>query len=243
MKNFSEINLSKMLPSFVTLAALCIGVSAIRYAMDDKWAVAVSLILVAALLDGIDGRIARALKSESHFGAELDSLADIISFGIAPAIVVYMWSLYEIPYKGVGWTAVLFYMCCSAIRLAKFNSNLASEFEKKKLQNYFTGLPTPSAAFLLLLPMIISFQFEDFAVSYWLVFAYQCVLGMLMISRVPVYSFKKITFSRAMVIPAYALFVLFIGLLMFQPWLMISVVGIGIIISIFLSCYTYYRSK
>lgn len=241
MKNFGEIDISKLLPSLVTMAALCMGVSAIRYALDDKWTIAVSLIIVAAFLDGIDGRIARALNSTSHFGAELDSLADIVSFGVAPAILVYLWSLHGIPYKGVGWMAVLFYICCSAIRLAKFNSKLGDEIEQKKLQNYFTGLPIPSAAFLLILPMIFSFQIIEYKISYWIIFAYQILLGILMIGTVPVFSFKKITVSKKYIIPSYAFFVLFVGLSIFQPWVVLSLIGVCLILSIFISSYTYYK--
>lgn len=126
-----HIPLYKLMPNIVTILGLCIGITSIRYALDGKWTMAVGLIVIAAILDGIDGRLARLLNSTSKFGAELDSLVDVINFGVAPALINYLWILHEIPYKGVGWAVVLIYSACSTIRLARFNSNLDDAESKK----------------------------------------------------------------------------------------------------------------
>ena len=216
-------SLHKLAPNVITVGALAAGLTAIRFAFEGRWTLAVTAILVAGVLDALDGRMARLLKSASDFGAELDSLSDVIAFGVAPAIVIYLWAL-NIG-TGPGWIAALFFTVCCALRLARFNTSM------NKLPpyayNYFTGVPAPAGAALAILPMVISFEVGDSVVRHpmvagsWLV-----VVGALMVSRLPTYSFKK-----SKVPQDYVLFVLVAaGLLVAglagAPWRTLIVVGV-----------------
>lgn len=228
-----KIPISKLAPSFITLFGLCLGVTSIRYALDAKWQIAAMLIIVAGLLDGIDGRLARLLNATSGFGAQLDSLADIVSFGVAPAVVMYFWSLNEIPYKGVGWAVVLIYVTCSAIRLARFNTSQADD---KKHSGYFVGVPMPLAAGFSLLPMILTFELlQGVRFSYWLVAVYLIMIGILMISRVPVHSLKNVSIKREWV-PMLMLGITIItaGLIM-EPWLVLPFIALIIFLFVTIS--------
>lgn len=230
-----KIPISKLAPSFITLFGLCLGITSIRYALDAKWQVAAMLIIVAGLLDGIDGRLARLLNATSGFGAQLDSLADIVSFGVAPAVVMYFWSLQEIPYKGVGWAVVLIYVSCSAIRLARFNT---SQSDEKKSSVYFVGVPMPLAAGFSLLPMILTFELlQGMRFSYWLVAAYMVAIGMLMISRLPVHSLKNVSIRREWV-PMLMLTITIVtaGLIM-EPWLVLPFIALIIFLFVGISAY------
>ena len=145
---------SKMIPNIITVGALSAGFTAIRFAFDGKWEFAVVAILVAAILDALDGRMARLLKSASDFGAELDSLSDVIAFGVAPAVVIYVWALSSV--DGPGWIAALFFVVCAALRLARFNTTLGKL--PPYAYNYFTGVPAPAGAGLAILPLVVSFE-------------------------------------------------------------------------------------
>ena len=148
-----RIPVRMLVPNFFTLLSLCAGVTAIRMAIEHRFELAIGLIVVAAILDGVDGRLARVLKAQSRFGAELDSLADFINFGVAPAIVLFTWGLAGL--KGFGWIAVLLFACGMGLRLARFNSML--EVDKPKWQsNYFTGMPAPAGAITVLLPFYLN---------------------------------------------------------------------------------------
>lgn len=216
-------SLHKLAPNVITVGALAAGLTAIRFAFEGRWQLAVTAILVAGVLDALDGRMARLLKSASDFGAELDSLSDVIAFGVAPAVVIYLWAL-NIG-TGPGWIAALFFTVCCALRLARFNTSM------NKLPpyayNYFTGVPAPAGAALAILPMVISFEVGDGVVRHpmvagsWLV-----VVGALMVSRLPTYSFKK-----SKVPQDYVLFVLVAaGLLVAglagAPWRTLIAVGV-----------------
>jgi CDP-diacylglycerol--serine O-phosphatidyltransferase len=181
-----------VVPNVVTLLALCSGLTAIRFAVEGRFEYAVLAIVVAAVLDGIDGRIARALKGSSRFGAELDSLADFIDFGVAPGLVLYLWSLHEI--KTFGWVAVLFFAIGAALRLARFNVMIDDPSQPAWMGRFFTGMPAPAGAIVALLPLYLHMAL-DVAPSprlAWMELAYVVVIAMLMASRIPHYSGKSI---------------------------------------------------
>ncbi len=181
-----------VVPNVVTLLALCAGLTAIRFAIESKFEFAVLAILVAAVLDGIDGRIARALKGSSRFGAELDSLADFMDFGVAPGLVLYLWSLYQL--KTLGWVAVLFFAIAAALRLARFNVMIDDPNKPAWMGRFFTGMPAPAGAIVVLLPLYVHMSF-DLPVSgrlAWLELAYVVGVALLMASRIPHFSGKHI---------------------------------------------------
>ncbi|MBK0325901.1 CDP-diacylglycerol--serine O-phosphatidyltransferase [Rhodobacteraceae bacterium F11138] len=183
-----------LLPNIVTIAAICAGMSAIRFGFESQFQTAVVLILVACVLDGLDGKLARLLKSESQIGAELDSLADCVNFGVAPALVVYAWALQGT--NSGGWIAVLIFGISCVMRLARFNIDSKSELSGKQ-SNRFVGVPAPAGAFLVLLPMFLSFLFDDpELIPRGVVAFYMVCVGLLMISRIPTYSFKRARVSR-----------------------------------------------
>ncbi|MFD1341003.1 CDP-diacylglycerol--serine O-phosphatidyltransferase [Litorisediminicola beolgyonensis] len=191
-----KLTLVQLIPNMMTLTAICAGLTAIRFGLDMRYELAVQMILLAAILDGLDGRIARALGSDSKMGAELDSLADFLNFGVAPALILYTWALEDT--RGIGWLAVLVYAVCCVSRLARFNVERKSGEEGKGGESaYFTGVPSPAGALLVMLPMYASFAFADapilpdLALSAWM-----AAIGYLMISKIPTWSFKTLKVSR-----------------------------------------------
>lgn len=192
-RRFRGVPLRILLPNLVTLFALCIGITAIRYAIEGRFEAAVIAIVAAAVLDGLDGRIARALKGTTRFGAELDSLADFIDFGVAPALVLYLWSLHEI--KNFGWFAALVFAIACALRLARFNVALEDEDKPAWAGNFFTGMPAPAGALVVLLPLYLNLsevKLENSAQYVPVEIAYVLVIAMLMASRIPHFSGKNI---------------------------------------------------
>ncbi|HSG56470.1 MAG TPA: CDP-diacylglycerol--serine O-phosphatidyltransferase, partial [Paracoccaceae bacterium] len=149
-----ELPLTSLLPNLVTVAAICAGLTAIRFAFQGSFEAAVTLILVAGVLDGLDGRLARMLKSESALGAELDSLADFLNFGIAPALILYVWAFQDM--RNLGWIAIVIYALCCVLRLARFNIGNKSEVSEGP-KKFFVGVPAPAGAMLVMLPMFLSF--------------------------------------------------------------------------------------
>jgi CDP-diacylglycerol---serine O-phosphatidyltransferase len=191
-RRLRSLPLRFVVPNVVTLLALCAGLTAIRFAVDAKYESAVLAILAAAVLDGMDGRIARALKSSSRFGAELDSLADFIDFGVAPALLLFFWSLHEL--KTVGWTAVLIFSIAAALRLARFNVMIDDPNKPAWSGRFFAGMPAPAGAIVALLPLYVhkSFDLPDSRWQTMMVAAYLVVIAGLMVSRIPHYSGKHI---------------------------------------------------
>ncbi len=187
-----ELDLAQLLPNMMTVGALCSGLTGIRYAVAGNFQIAVTLILLAAVLDGLDGRLARLLKSVSEMGAELDSLGDFVNFGVAPALVLYLWNLQAMGTE--GWAAAIFYAVCCLLRLARFNIGNRADVERPKGMP-FTGVPAPGGAMLALLPMYISFTWPDLPqVPPAILALYIMGVGGLMISRLPTPSFKSVTF-------------------------------------------------
>lgn len=192
-KKKPDVKLIHLLPNILTLSAICAGLTAIRYGFHGEFEKAVWLILLACILDGIDGRLARLLKCPTPIGAELDSLADFLNFGVAPALVLYSWALTD--FQRLGWIAALAYAVCCVLRLARFNvSNRQDPLTKS---DTFTGVPSPAGAVLVMLPMFVSFSMQDQPTPHALSIAvYLLAIGFLMISRIPTYAFKNITVDR-----------------------------------------------
>lgn len=186
-------SLSHQIPNLLTIAAICAGMTAIRAAVIGDFAVAVQLILMACLLDGLDGRLARRLGCTSRLGAELDSLADFLNFGVATPLVVYFWALHEM--ESAAWLSVLIFSVCCVLRLARFNIESKSEAEIDV--RFFEGLPSPAGAILLMLPMYASFAFSEtprlpgYAICFYMI-----AIGLLLVSRIPTWSFKTTRISR-----------------------------------------------
>ena len=198
---FKVVSVNKtryILPSVLTLIGVCLGISSIKFAMDGNFAFAVLFLIVAAILDGLDGRVARLIRGTSDFGKELDSLTDFVSFGIAPGFIIYFWELNKL--GKMGWLIVLFFSVCCVLRLARFN---LTKFEKKDewKNNYFQGIPSPAGGCLILFPLI--FELSNFSSLFDLrvITPYFMILvSLLLISKVPTFSFKKIAIRRNMTI-------------------------------------------
>jgi len=229
-KNFEIVPDKKtrmILPNAITLIGVCIGLTSIKFAIDGKFAIAVIAILFAGLMDALDGRIARLIKGTSKMGKELDSLGDVISFGVAPALIMYFWNLQYL--DKLGWFVCLIYVVCVALRLARFN--ISSEEEPSWRDNFFEGMPSPAGGIIVLMPLILSFSgLEDFLFKFkydLLVPTFFIIVSILLISTIPTYSFKKIVIPRAM-----TKFLLF-GIVLFFGALLVYTFKI-LIISIFL---------
>lgn len=193
-KTRNEFALIQLLPNMLTVAAICAGLTAIRFGVQGDYIRAVLLILAAGVLDGLDGRIARLLRSSSPIGAELDSLADFLNFGVAAPLLIYFWALQDT--RSAGWLSVLVFSVCCVIRLARFNVTAKTE-TKGSASAYFTGVPSPAGAGLVMLPMFISFAFADAPLlPDALICAWTAIVGFLMISRIPTWSFKTTRVSR-----------------------------------------------
>ena len=232
-KNFKIVadkkNARMILPNMLTLIGVCIGLTSIRFALDEKFELAIIAIIFAALIDGLDGRIARLIKGTSKVGKELDSLTDMISFGVAPAFIMYFWKLNTL--GRFGWLLCLVYVICVALRLARFNIN--SNQEPSWRDNFFEGVPSPAGGILVLTPLIISLSgFDLFQLNYELIVPTFFILtSLLLISKFPTYSFKKIVIPRRTTIFLLFGIVLFFGLLLIYTF---NVIAISAVIYVFL---------
>lgn len=230
-----RLNLNVMIPNMLTLIALCSGLTAIRFAYEGRWEHAALAILAAAILDTLDGRVARILKGTSKFGAELDSLSDILSFGVAPPMMLYFWVLED--FGRFGWILVMLFSVSCALRLARFNTAAEDPDPPAWASTFFSGVPAPAAAGLALLPMIASFNLpEDVVRDYVrrpeLASAFLVVVSILMVSSIPTYSFKKVKLSPKLVLPFLVLFVVVIASLIGAPWVTLSCILAAYLISI-----------
>lgn len=230
------LSLNSIIPNILTVLALCAGMTSIRFALQENWQAAVAAILVAAVLDGLDGRLARLLKGATKFGAELDSLSDFIAFGVAPAIVTYLWSGHAL--GGIGWVATLAYATCCGLRLARFNVMLEDPDRPAWASDYFTGTAAPAAAGLMLLPMMASFQFGEAFFRHPVITAiWLLVVGLLMVSRLPTYSFKRMSLHREHVLATLLAVMLAAALLISYPWPMLSLLAVVFLASFPFSYY------
>jgi CDP-diacylglycerol---serine O-phosphatidyltransferase len=222
LERLEDLSIGKLVPSSITLLALCSGVTAIRFGLSDDWTTAVTFVIAAMILDMLDGRAARMLGADSRFGAQLDSLADLVSFGVAPGVIMYMWSLKAM--GNAGWIAALIFCACAAIRLARFNVESVRDEGATKGNPYFTGLPTPAAACMMLLPLLVSFQWSDPAVRQpWVSGIFIAVTSVLMVSRVPTPSIKYMKLQRQHRLLAGFAFAVLAGLLIAWPWATLTI--------------------
>lgn len=217
-----------LVPNALTVMALCAGLTAVRFGLDERYDMAVVAILVAGVLDGLDGRVARLLKGTSRFGAELDSLSDFLCFGVAPVMLLYLWSLSYL--GGLGWIVVLGFAVCCALRLARFNVALEDPDKPAWTANFFVGVPSPAAAVLVMLPLYLSFIGIDFLRDLPIILAgYVAGVAFLMVSKVPTFSGKRLgmRIGRDEMLPALLGVALVAALLFAYPWVSISLLCVA----------------
>ncbi len=222
-RGFKVVPMRLLLPNIVTLLALCAGITSIRMGIAGRYELAVSLIVLAAVFDALDGRIARFLKGTSRFGAELDSLADFVNFGVAPAMLVFVWSLDTL--KNLGWIVALAFALCCALRLARFNVALDDEEAPAWKADFFSGVPAPAGAAIALLPLYLGFHdVIDGPEAAPFILIYMAFAASLMVSRIPTWSGKNLgkQISSNMVLPVLLVAVLFAVLLVSYPWFTMS---------------------
>jgi CDP-diacylglycerol--serine O-phosphatidyltransferase len=222
-RRFRRIPVRTLAPNVITLLALCAGLTAIRMAFEDRYVLALAAIVFAAILDGIDGRLARFLKGTSRFGAELDSLSDFVNFGVAPALILYFWDLHEL--KSAGWIAAMVFAICAALRLARFNVMIDDPDRPAWRSNFFVGMPAPAGAITVLLPIYAVFLgVPRSGFLTWLTLFYTVAVASLMVSRLPVFSGKRVgtRVPPEMVGPLILVVVLSIALLMAYPWIVLT---------------------
>jgi CDP-diacylglycerol--serine O-phosphatidyltransferase len=218
-RRFRQIPVRTLVPNLITLLALCFGLTAIRLAIEAKLEWAVAAIVFAGLLDGIDGRVARMLKGTSRFGAELDSLADFVNFGVAPALILYFWGLHELGHA--GWIAAMVFAICAGLRLARFNVMIDDPNRPPWAANFFVGMPAPGGAITVLLPIYVTFLgLPHLAFAAPLVLFYTLAIAFLMVSRLPVFSGKRVgkRVAPELVLPLFVVVVLVFALLIAYPW-------------------------
>ncbi|MEO0497814.1 MAG: CDP-diacylglycerol--serine O-phosphatidyltransferase [Pseudomonadota bacterium] len=223
-----------LVPNLLTILALSAGLTAIRFAMQGRFELAVTLILLAALLDGLDGRVARYMKGVSKLGAEMDSLADIVNFGVAPALMLYTWALQDM--RSPGWIAVLIYVVCCLLRLARFNVMNREEEDAPDAKRFFVGVPAPAGAGLVLLPMFLYLAgWEGIKELGPLIIAHLVIVGLLMVSRVPTFSFKKLLVPTDSIAFVLIGAVIIIAILFTYPWYSMVAITIAYMASIIIS--------
>jgi CDP-diacylglycerol--serine O-phosphatidyltransferase len=216
-RRFRPIPVRMLVPNVITLLAICAGLTSIRLAIEGRMSLAVYAIVFAAALDGIDGRIARLIKGQSKFGAELDSLADFVNFGVAPGLMLYFWQLHEL--RNAGWIAAMVFAISGGLRLARFNATMDDPNKPPFASNYFTGIPAPAGAITVLLPIYAAFL----DLGRWpapLTAAYTLLIAVLMVSRLPVFSGKTIRMRvpPEFVLPVFVAVIFFIALVISYPW-------------------------
>lgn len=221
-RRFRPIPVRLLVPNVITLLALCAGITAIRLAFEQRFEWALGAIVFAAALDGIDGRIARFLKGTSRFGAELDSLADFVNFGVAPGLILYWWGLHDL--GNVGWIAAMVFAICAALRLARFNVMIDEPGRPVWAGNFFTGVPAPAGAITVLLPIYVNLLGLP-KVAATLTLLYTLMIAFLMVSRLPVFSGKRVgkRVPPEMVLPVFVVVVLFFALLIAYPWWVLAI--------------------
>jgi CDP-diacylglycerol--serine O-phosphatidyltransferase len=230
-RRFRPIPVRMLVPNVITLLAICAGLTAIRLSTEGRMELAVGAIVFAAVLDGIDGRVARMIKGQSKFGAELDSLADFVNFGVAPGLILYFWQLHEL--NNGGWIAAMVFAISGGLRLARFNATMDDPNKPAFATNYFTGLPAPMGAILALLPIYLAFLGLPRAPS-MLTAVFTLLIAFLMVSRLPVFSGKtwRMRVPPEMVLPVFVSVIFFIALLIGYPWHILSAGSILYLLSL-----------
>jgi CDP-diacylglycerol---serine O-phosphatidyltransferase len=237
-RRFRPIPVRMLVPNVITLLAICAGLTAIRLSTEGRMELAVGAIVFAAILDGIDGRVARLIKGQSKFGAELDSLADFVNFGVAPGLILYFWQLHEL-HNG-GWIAAMVFAISGGLRLARFNASMDDPNRPAFAGNYFTGVPAPAGAVIALLPVYLAFLgvYKPPAV---LTALYTLFIAFLMVSRLPVFSGKSVRMRvpPEMVLPVFVGVIFFIALLIGYPWYILSTGSVLYLLSLPLGLKSY----
>lgn len=219
-------SINRLIPNMLTVLALCAGLTSVRYALLERWELAVIAIVVAGVLDGLDGRIARLLNGQSKFGAELDSLSDFVSFGVAPALLLYQWQLSDL--KGFGWFLTMMFAVCCALRLARFNTKLDNTDIPAWTGRFFVGVPAPAGAGLVLIPIMATFEFGPGYVDHpYVVAAVVLGVALLMVSRLPTYSIKRVRIPHQHVMATLLVVGLLAAMLVSVPWL--TLLGVGMV--------------
>ncbi|MCK1739487.1 phosphatidylcholine/phosphatidylserine synthase [Bradyrhizobium sp. 139] len=221
-RRFRPIPVRMLVPNVITLLAICAGLTSIRLSIEGRMSLAVYAIVFAAALDGIDGRIARMIKGQSKFGAELDSLADFVNFGVAPGLMLYFWQLHEL--GNAGWIAAMVFAISGGLRLARFNATMDDPNKPAFAANFFTGVPAPAGAITVLLPIYIAFL-DLGRLPATVTAAYTLLIAFLMVSRLPVFSgkTKRMRVPPELVLPAFVAVIVFIALLIAYPWHVLSI--------------------
>ena len=230
-RRFRPIPVRMLVPNVITLLAICAGLTAIRLSTEGRMELAVAAIVFAAILDGIDGRVARMIKGQSKFGAELDSLADFVNFGVAPGLILYFWQLHDL--NNVGWIAAMIFAISGGLRLARFNATMDDPNKPAFAANFFTGVPAPAGAITVLLPIYLAFVGSPQPPAV-LTALYTLLIAILMVSRLPVFSGKttRMRVAPEMVLPVFVSVVFFIALLISYPWYILSIGSICYLLSL-----------
>ena len=246
---FKGLSFNRVIPNLLTMIGLCAGLTAIRFAFDGRFAAAAIAITVAGCIDGLDGRLARLLKATSRFGAEFDSLADFLCFGIAPALVLYLWSLQVL--RGYGYMPCVMFAVCMALRLARFNASLDAAPHPAFAYNFFTGVPAPAGAGLVLFPLFLGLEAQSLGWD-WLLAAAKfpplCAIvligtAILLVSTLPVWSFKNFKVPTQFILPLLLGTGLFVALLVADPWAALAALGLIYLGMLPLSLRSYRRLK
>jgi CDP-diacylglycerol--serine O-phosphatidyltransferase len=230
-RRFRPIPVRMLVPNVITLLAICAGLTAIRLSTEGRMELAVAAIVFAAVLDGLDGRVARMIKGQSKFGAELDSLADFVNFGVAPGLILYFWQLHEL--NNGGWIAAMVFAISGGLRLARFNATMDDPNKPPFAANYFTGVPAPAGAITVLLPIYLAFLSVPKPPAV-LTALYTLTIAFLMVSRLPVFSGKTVRMRvpPEMVLPVFVSVVFFIALLISYPWYILSAGSVAYLLSL-----------
>ena len=230
-----------ILPNILTLIGVCIGLTSIKFAFDGKFELSIIAVIVAGIIDGLDGRIARLIQGTSKVGKELDSLTDVISFGVAPAFIMYFWSLSEI--GRLGWLISLIYVVCVALRLARFN--VSSEGETSWKDNFFEGIPSPAGGVLVLMPLVFSLsEFKFLNINYQVIVpTLFIIISILLISKIPTYSLKKIVVPRSASIFLLFSVILYFGLVLVYTFNAIIISGVIYLLMVPVSAFHFYMIK
>jgi CDP-diacylglycerol--serine O-phosphatidyltransferase len=230
-RRFRPIPVRMLVPNVITLLAICAGLTAIRLSTEGRMELAVAAIVFAAVLDGLDGRVARMIKGQSKFGAELDSLADFVNFGVAPGLILYFWQLHEL--NNGGWIAAMVFAISGGLRLARFNATMDDPNKPAFAANYFTGVPAPAGAITVLLPIYLAFLGLPMPPAMLTAF-YTLLIAFLMVSRLPVFSGKTVRMRvpPEMVLPVFVSVVFFVALLIGYPWHILSACSVLYLLSL-----------
>jgi CDP-diacylglycerol--serine O-phosphatidyltransferase len=230
-RRFRPIPVRMLVPNVITLLAICAGLTAIRLSTEGRMELAVAAIVFAAVLDGLDGRVARMIKGQSKFGAELDSLADFVNFGVAPGLILYFWQLHEL--NNGGWIAAMVFAISMGLRLARFNATMDDPNKPAFAANYFTGVPAPAGAITVLLPIYLAFLGLPMPPA-TLTALYTLLIAFLMVSRLPVFSGKTVRMRvpPEMVLPVFVSVVFFVALLIGYPWHILSACSVLYLLSL-----------